>query len=149
MPNKLTDSEITIKALKETLELVLCEGDLQRASTISHTINLINRQKEENEKWQQVAFKHEETLQIIATEKQYYFDKLQSAKADIEKLKDKYSAIYQPIGNAIAEAKAEAYKEFAERLKKHSYFDHKDQRKVVAEVIIDHYLKKLVGEDNG
>lgn len=43
--------------------------------------------------------------------------------------------------------KAEAIKEFAERLKKHSYFDPKDQRKVVAEVIIDHYIKEMVGDD--
>lgn len=40
-------------------------------------------------------------------------------------------------------------KEFAEKLKKHSYFDHKDQRNVVAEIIIDHYLKELVGESDG
>lgn len=39
-------------------------------------------------------------------------------------------------------------KEFAEKLKRHSYFDHKDQRNVVAEIIIDHYLKEKVGEEN-
>lgn len=49
----------------------------------------------------------------------------------------------------IANARAEAIKEFAERLKKHSYFDYKYQRKVVAELIIDHYLKQeFVGETN-
>ena len=44
---KLTDYVITVKALKEVLELMLCEGDLQRVSTISHAIDLINRQKAE------------------------------------------------------------------------------------------------------
>lgn len=44
------------------------------------------------------------------------------------------------------EIKAEAVREFAERLKKHSYFDDGDQRKVVAEAIIDHYLKEMVGD---
>ena len=48
MPNNLTDNEITIKALKELLEVMLSEGDLQRTSTVSHTINLINRLETEN-----------------------------------------------------------------------------------------------------
>lgn len=43
----------------------------------------------------------------------------------------------------IATARKTAIKEFAERLKKHCYFDHKDQRNVVAEVIIDHYVKEM------
>lgn len=46
---KLTDKEI-IKALEEILELVLCEGDLQRASTISHTVDLINRLQTKNDR---------------------------------------------------------------------------------------------------
>ena len=45
----LTDNKITINALKELLEVMLCEGDLQRVSTISHTIDLINRLQAENE----------------------------------------------------------------------------------------------------
>ena len=45
----MTDNEI-IKALKELLDVMLCEGDLQRVSTISHTIELINRQKAEIER---------------------------------------------------------------------------------------------------
>lgn len=44
--NKLTDNEITLKKL---LEVMLSEGDLQRTSTISHTIDLINRQQAEIE----------------------------------------------------------------------------------------------------
>ena len=52
MPDKkLTDNEI-VKALKELFEVMLCEGDLQRASTVRHTIDLINRQKAEIEKKQ-------------------------------------------------------------------------------------------------
>jgi hypothetical protein len=47
MPNNnLTDTEITIKALKKLLEVMMCEGDLQRVSTISHTIDLVNHQEE-------------------------------------------------------------------------------------------------------
>ena len=47
---KLTDYAITVRALKKILELMLLEGDLQRASTVSHAIDLINRQKAENER---------------------------------------------------------------------------------------------------
>ena len=42
----MTDNEI-IKDLKKILELMLCEGDLQRASTISKALDLINRQQAE------------------------------------------------------------------------------------------------------
>lgn len=50
MPDKnLTDNDI-VKALKELLEVMLCEGDLQKSSTISKAIDLINRQKAEIER---------------------------------------------------------------------------------------------------
>ncbi len=45
----MTDNDI-IKALKKLLKLMLCDGDLQRASTISKTIDFINRQNAEIEK---------------------------------------------------------------------------------------------------
>jgi hypothetical protein len=44
----LTDNEI-IKALKEILSLLCCNGDLQTASTVSDALSLINRQKAEIE----------------------------------------------------------------------------------------------------
>ena len=46
---KMNDNEI-VKALKTLLELVLVEGCLQRAKTISKALDLINRLKEENER---------------------------------------------------------------------------------------------------
>lgn len=45
------------------------------------------------------------------------------------------------VQEKIKQAKLDAVKEFAESLKKHSYFDNKDQRNVVAEIIIEHYEK--------
>ena len=80
-----------------------------------NALDLINRQKAEIERFDQVI---DQAL-----------TKTNEAKALIEKV-EKMN-------------KAEAYKEFAEKIKKHSYFDHKDQRKVVAEIIIDHYLKEM------
>ena len=44
---KMTDSEI-VKALKEILEIMLTMGDLQKSSTISKAIDLINRLQAEN-----------------------------------------------------------------------------------------------------
>lgn len=46
---KMTDNEIK-KALKEILEIMLCEGDLQRSATISNALDLINRLQAENER---------------------------------------------------------------------------------------------------
>lgn len=45
----MTDDKI-IKALKELLEIMCYEGDWQRVYIISHTIDLINRQKTEIER---------------------------------------------------------------------------------------------------
>ena len=47
---------------------------------------------------------------------------------------------------AVKQIKAEAIKEFAERLKRHCYFNPKDQRNAVAEVVIDYYVKEMVGD---
>ena len=127
MPDKkLTDSEI-VKALeccsadKSTKYCLTCP--LQDMGFVGECIpeksknalDLINRQKAEIERFDQVI---DQAL-----------TKTNEAKALIEKV-EKMN-------------KAEAYKEFAEKIKKHSYFDHKDQRKVVAEIIIDHYLKEM------
>ena len=85
----MTDNEI-VKALKELLEVMLYEGDLQRASTISNTIDFINRQKA----------KIEECTKGLA---------------EVLKGIQETKALYV---RDIARAKTEAVKEFAERLKK-------------------------------
>ena len=45
------------------------------------------------------------------------------------------------VQEKIRQARLDVVKDFAESLKKHSYFDNKDQRKVIAEIIIEHYEK--------
>ena len=57
------------------------------------------RLREQNEKCQSVALKQEDTMQIIAQEKQAYYDELQTIKADTvrkmqERLKAKAKAHY-------------------------------------------------------
>ena len=122
IPYNLTDNDI-IKALKEILELMLCEGDLQRSATISKALDLINRLQAENERLKK------------------------GWKADIQ---------------LTAEVKAEAYKEFAERLHKEAeevgidpegdfiYSNDKIYDTVAdwCKDASDNLLKELVGEDN-
>ena len=64
---KLTDNEI-IKALKELLEVMLSEGDLQRTSTISHTIDLINRLQVRVKKLEKVEHFADKTIATLQAE---------------------------------------------------------------------------------
>ena len=89
MPDKtLTDSEITIKALKELLAVTLSEGDLQKTSTISHAINLINRQQNELDILSQKRFNIFERVEYIGKIKAEI--KTEAYKECIEKVKEKY-----------------------------------------------------------
>ena len=131
MDKKLTDSEITINALKKLLEVMLSEGDLQRTSTISHTIDLINRLQAENGN-----YSHNNrtmTKDILDLQKEN------------EELRVTIKA-FTDFGKLYSEIKAEAYKEFAERLKKESY-ERIDLTAYVEVSDIDNLLKELVGED--
>ncbi len=90
----MTDNKI-IKALKEILEIMLTMGDLQKASTIGKALDLINRLQAEIEKLNKLCEEQNEEI------------KRQNNKTinNIFLLKD------------IALIKAEAVKEFAEKLK--------------------------------
>ena len=83
----MEDNEI-IKALKEILEIMLVMGDLQTSSTISKTIDYINRQQAEIER----------------------------LYGDIMSYKLRWEKAIVKLDNA----KSEAIKEFAERLKEKS-----------------------------
>ena len=126
MPDKLTDNEI-IKALKELLEIMLCEGDLQRSATISKALDLINRLQAEK--------------QNLEIELKAMRGAANSYKAENERLKNltlekccdnciheektlQASPCCECFGhrnfvpkNLLKLIKAEARKEFAERLK--------------------------------
>ena len=135
MTDKLTDAEITVKALKEILELMLCDGDLQRTSTISHTIDLINRLQAENERLKKEINNFDEGKGFIFTidGAEGYFP--------VEFVKE---AIKTHLN--IKTAKAEAYKEFADRVKEKTNWLFSS---VSINKEIDNLLKELVGEDNG
>ncbi len=116
----MTDSEITIKALKEILELMLCEGDLQRTSTISHAIDLIDRLQAENER-------------LKGHQKDGFFNLLGNCLVFSKTLKD-----YNDMRKGL---KAEAYKECIEKVKE--LFPKEDW---FTREALDSLLKELVGD---
>ena len=133
MPDKkLTDSEITIKALKELLGLVLCEGCLQRAATISHTIDLINRLQAENEMLKNAV------------------NRLTNRVCDLKEKDETRHKVFMTKCEELETAKAEAYKEFAERLHiEFRMYGQKDKfNKAKFLRAVDNIFKELVGEDN-
>ena len=132
MPNNLTDNDI-VKALEcciETIggkchecpyqDILGCEGKL-----IVDTLDLINRLQAEIERLRAGADSLFNTLDYRAEQ--------------ILKLEDN-----------LKTAKAEAYREFAERLKKEIDIKptHSQKQNDYVFFLIDNLLKELVGEDN-
>ena len=179
---KLTDSEITINALKKILDLMLCEGDLQRASTVSHTIDLINRQKAENDdlfykltgvmhsvdKWLDGDELEQDEVNRAATMREKTLKITEDLQAENERLKKfldmsrkvslarrdrnlKICELNQKILEELKTAKAEAYKEFAEKLHEElRMYGIKDKfNKLVFLNVVDKAKKELVGENDG
>ena len=139
MPDKkLTDNEITIKVLKELLEVMLSEGDLQRTSTISHTIDLINRQKAEVERLKPFEDKIAEFNSHIRVE-----DMLVFASSLEEWLE------------FMQKTKAEAYKECIQKIKAKSKKEHLvcsgaslRTDYTITDKELNNLLKELVGDNN-
>lgn len=143
----MTDNDI-IKALEwyvskfKTVGFVYMDADGTHLIGTQDVLDLINRQKAEIERLQLEKADIQRDLQIVLDNSLSvkYPTRVSCEKGMIlTKSLEEYDKLIGDIG-------AEAIREFAERLKKHSYFDHKDQRKVVAEAIIDHYLKEKVGD---
>ncbi len=159
MPDKLTDNEITIKALKEILELMLCEGDLQKTSTISHTIDLINRLQAENENLKDILYDAEgvnlvnywyQQCKIAENGCKNFAQENKNLKADIKRLRNHIqegAVLAKQIPEMMELAKAEARQEFAELLfKKAERRNHNSEyHYVLSDDIVD-LLRELVGE---
>jgi hypothetical protein len=90
----MIDKQI-IKGLKELLEVMLNDGDLQSASTVSHTIDLIKRQQAEIERYQKNEV---EAMEVC------------------EQMFVQIGELRECIAKDIIKAKKEAYKEFAETI---------------------------------
>ena len=123
---KMTDNEI-IRAvgLCNGIESGRCEECSYRNTKdgdcveilAEDTIDLINRQKAENEKLLKVIFKKEELAQTLHKEHQKTVDELQFAKAEIERLKAEIKFSDYLEYETINQIKTEAYKEFADDFK--------------------------------
>ena len=144
MPNKLTDTEIK-KALELLLELVLVEGCLQRAKTISNALDLINRLQAENEKLKEACERIAEDWSEVTIEKDKLFDE---AEATINKYKADNERLSRITRTMVGEIKAEAYTEFAERLRSIIMWSPKNHISITAKDV-EMILKEMVGEDNG
>lgn len=165
MDKKLTDSEITIKALKEVLEVMLSEGDLQRISTISHTIDLINRLQAENKNLQErnVILRGLVDTQKAENERfgkiKKMLDMFWETLLKIGMAKRKEKPTLEEFAEALQEiqasAKAEAYKECIEKVKEKSCKLNMCHNDVVVKTDyqisdenLDNLLKELVGDSD-
>ena len=165
MTDKLTDSEI-VKALPNMTYgghyCAKCKYDngkgndrcgLKGCKIARYALDLITRQKTENENLKV----ENQSLRSAANSLKIHYEETQ---AEIERLRNAYKQCaferdaYIEIENtAIAEAKAEAYKEFAERLKENptQYFYETNRDMTISLVSfdrIDNLVKEMVGNDN-
>ena len=103
----MTDEQI-IKALKELLEIMLHEGDLQRSSTISNALDLINRQQAEIERLQKIILGF---MDEVGTWSNKY-------DVDISNI-HKLPLLAKEDFNIKNKIKSEAIKEFAKKYKEY------------------------------
>ena len=159
MPDKkLTDNEI-VKALECCGKLHIenidsfCNECIFKGKAMcigylcDNSIDLINRLQEENERLQKSYLRNQE----IFAEQSLENERL---KAEIERLKEKnecYAELEQGCYvSGYKKIKAEAIKEFAERLKEKSdsRFDYSELVFEISEEDIDNLVKEMAGEDN-
>jgi hypothetical protein len=136
MPNKnLTDNEI-IKALEDKIEFENFDEsgyviiDIEKLKLI---LDLINRQKAEIERLK--------SRKEVAVPSMRFIDENPLNGFNLESNRF--------VARTVEDAKAEAYKEFAERLiEKYGYYDWENKTIVYPEDEINNLLKELVGESN-
>ena len=83
---KLPDNDIK-KALEEVLKLMLCDGDLQRSSTLSKTLDYINRLQAEYERLKEEN--QEQNQAILNTLRKVRKIRLDAYEEFAERLKEK------------------------------------------------------------
>lgn len=146
LSNSLTDAEI-----KKALECAIrnncdCNCVFLLPNKVQDVLDLINRLQADYETLNQQEEKAHQYCKNVCEPKY---------KAEVERLKD-YNENLQTantaLSNEILETKAEAYKEFSEKLKEFIHNKFKDLDEYEFEYVttreIDNLLKELVGEDN-
>ena len=140
MPDKkLTDTEI-IKALECCIKDD-CEkcplGEIEDCITMTDTLDLINRLQAENENLTKAC----ENQQKISMDRYFEIERLKTENKHYAELEQGcYVTGYKNI-------KSEAYKEFAERLKKKTGYEESIEVADIIEVATDNLLKELVGKN--
>ena len=143
----MTDKEI-IKAFdccigdtdgKDCFGCPLYEIDDCQAHLNLDALDLINRQKAEIEQQKAKCVKcGEKTTKTILNLQELLAEK----NADIDMLNNNISIMVATMSNSTKDTKAEAYKEFAEKLKKELSFG-----KYIQSDQIDNLLKEMVGDN--
>lgn len=134
----MTDNEI-IKALEYCKD---CSANLN-----VEIIDLITRQQREIENLKV----ENQSLGSAANSLKMHYEK---AQAEIDSLKifrgyaEKRASDYRTMRDKYLNAKSEAYKEFAERLKEMSEHFDLEKENFVSEETIDNLLKEMAGENN-
>ena len=164
MPNKLTDSEI-VKALEcckyeyDTKCELCCYNFYSRtgcrAELRRNALDLINRLQAENGRQKSDNKQHKSVINNLRQELKDLRAKCKSEHLKFLIYEKKVEELSEILSDTIrirqTEIKAEAYKEFAERLKKALYSDSCrlvfDSDLDIFECAIDNLLKELVGED--
>ena len=157
----MTDNEI-IKSLNESIcpngisVYLVNKKSISTVLTLADIIDLINRLQAENERLK--GIKTTDWLVKGISAEQLESEKIQALKGEIEWLEKENENLRDSVVKkkfkdelfemTLGEYKAEAYKEFAERLKEktlYSVIDSEYNCVYVSE--IDNLLKELVGED--
>lgn len=168
--NKLTDNEIikALKRLKSTKDFLREKYQEQIKNCPYPELKPIAKQTyEDNKKAFDIAIKAieefnrlqaqnkelAETVHNLAIEKDALFDKAEELKVEVERLKEEKSKLENKIDEiyplvmqlpkAMQQTKAEAYKEFARRLK----CGVPQETGVIRCSDIDNLVKEIVGED--
>jgi predicted RNase H-like nuclease (RuvC/YqgF family) len=147
MPDKLTDSEI-VKAVKSYEEKILANGI--KSLEPFEVREIVEQQQEEINRLQAENKSQSIMIKMLKGSIEDYKNSYINQKAENERLQeaiDEQDIEISRLYKRIDEAKAEAYKEFAERLKENSIATFSFKGVVMVEEI-DNLLKELVGEDN-
>ena len=165
MPNKLTDAEVK-KALKEYIEFEdfeYTEYTIIRLDVLKNALDLINHREGEKEKNENIIRIADKTIATLQAENE-------SLKAEVERLKRELNLVIENslstrfphcvlcddtailtknlegYDKFIADIKAEAYKEFAERLREKTKWLFSS---VSINNEIDNLLNELVSDGDG
>ena len=125
------------------------QHNYEEGQDLQNALDLINHLQAQNK---DLA----ETVHNLTIEKDALFDKAEELKAEIERLKDvgdnktkellRHNSTIEELHEKIKTAKAEAIKEFAEKLRADWLFGGKDGKPY--RETIDNLVKELKGEDN-